>query len=276
MSTLFQFIRYKDIVLYRTQAGIKSEGRQNYLGYIWFLLEPLMSTAVLYFAWTQLQGSKGPKSVLMILIGMITWQWFEGSVMIGATSIKAKFHVLNQFALPKYIFPIVSILVNSWKFVCVFALILVFSTFVSQQPEGPAFSWHAPGLAWAWLPVVLAVQLALIVAVTMTLSIVVTLANDMLTVMSSVFRLLFFVSGLFFTVDSITFSDPEKQERIRDLFHWNPMAVLIESYRKIILDNTAPDWALFARPVGITVVFLAVGLALNAYYDKKLLKLTNV
>lgn len=277
MVSLQQLIRYKDIVLYRTQAGIKSEGRQNYLGYIWFLLEPLMSTAVLYFAWTTLSGgAKGPKYILMILIGMITWQWFEGSVMLGSTSIKAKFHVLNQFALPKYIFPVVAILVNSWKFLCVFLLILVFSTFVSHLPSGPAFAWHPPGSAFVWLPVVLATQLVLIVAVTMTLSIVVTLVNDMLTVVSSAFRLLFFVSGLFFTVDSITFSDPVKQEQIRNLFHWNPMAVLIESYRKIIIDNTAPDWVLFSRVVGIAAVFLVVGFALNAYYDKKILKLTNV
>lgn len=258
MATLQQLIRYKDIILFRTQAGIKSEARQNYLGYIWFLLEPVMSTAVLYVVWTQISGNKGPREVLFILLGMVIWQWFDSSVMAGATSIKMKFHVLNQFALPKYLFPVVTVLVNTWKFLWVFLLILVISLFIIGAP-GPAYLWLLP---------VMFVQLLLIVAVTMTVSIIVTLMNDFLVVVSSVMRLLFFVSGIFFTVDKVP-------ENLRDWFYLNPIAVLMESYRKIILDGVAPNGPLLLRAFATTLLLAVLGFALNARYDKKLLKLIN-
>jgi lipopolysaccharide transport system permease protein len=251
--------RYKDIIIYRTYAGIKSEGRQNYLGYLWFLLEPMLSTAVLYMAFTQITGRSGPEYAVFIIVGMIIWQWFESSVMLGATAIKAKFGVLNQYDLPKYIFPVVSILVNTWKFACVFVVVLVASALLGFPPNR-----H-----FVHLPLLLFVQMMLITGVTLPLSIGVTLMNDLLTVTSSIFRLLFFISGIFFPISAVP-------ESLLDLFFLNPMAVLIDAYRRVILENQAPDLALLGKAGIITAILFLFGLLLHAHFDKKLLKLTNV
>ncbi|MDR3228326.1 MAG: ABC transporter permease [Puniceicoccales bacterium] len=250
--------RHKDIIFYRTIAGIKSEGRQRYLGYLWFLLEPALSTAVLYIAFSQFTGRSGPDSILFILIGMILWQWFEGSVMVGASAIKAKFHVLNQFNLPKYIFPLVAIFTNTWKFLCVsvviFALAAVFG--------------YTPNIYWLWLPVFFALQLALIIGITLPVSIGVTLWNDFQTIVSTIFRLLFFLSGIFFSVSSVP-------EDLLGWFYANPMAVFMESGRAIILRGEPPPWEHLPLAIAITLVFFALGLVLHARYDKRILKLTN-
>jgi len=253
--------RYLGIVLYRTVAGIKSEGRQNYLGYFWFLLEPALSTAVLYVVFTQIRVyNGGARYVAFLLIGMLTWNWFESSCIMGSLSIKMKFGVLNQYNLPKYIFPLVTILVNSWKFLWVFLVILIVSAVLGFPPN-----WH-----FFYLPVILMIQFLLIFGVTMPLSIGVTLANDLLTVASSVFRLMFFLSGIFFDSSIVP-------ENLRSWFYANPMAVIIEAYRAVILDGgRAPDFSRLLEALVVSVVFLVAGLALHVHYDKKLLKLTNV
>ena len=266
MTFFQQLNRYKDIILYRTHASIKSEARQSYLGYIWFLLEPIMSTAVLYFAWTQINGVKGFDAIMTLLIGMVAWGWFESSVMVGAGSIKAKFHVLNQFSLPKWIFPVVSILANSWKSLFVFVVVLAMAA--------------AKGLLTvhlAWIPLILFVQFMLIVGLTLPISIAVTLMHDLTTIISSVFRLLFFVSGLFFTAAQFKQKCIEgNTPRLYEVFLWNPMAVLIDAYRAVIHRGESPDFFLLGRVAGIALVFFVVGLAVHAYFDKKILKLTNV
>jgi lipopolysaccharide transport system permease protein len=257
---LFQSLRrYKDIVFYRTIAGIKSEGRQRYLGYLWFLLEPMLSTAVLYLAFSQITGKSGPDSILFILIGMILWQWFEGSVMLGAGAIKAKFHVLSQFNLPKYIFPIVSIMVNTWKFLCVSIVIFALA----------AIFGYPPNIHWLYLPLLFVLQLLLIIGVTLPIAIGVTLWNDFQTIISSIFRLLFFVSGIFFDAEKVP-------ENLRSAFFLNPMAVFMDAGRAIILRNEVPQVERLGVAVGITGFFLLLGLILHAHYDKKILKLTNV
>ncbi|MDF9828233.1 lipopolysaccharide transport system permease protein [Ereboglobus sp. PH5-5] len=250
--------RYAGIVFYRTLAGIKSEGRQNYLGYLWFLLEPMLSTLVLYIAFSQITGKGGPEYVVFLILGMITWQWFESSCMLGATAIKAKYGVLTQFNLPKYIFPIVSIMVNTWKFLCVFVVILVTA----------AVFGYTPNFHYVYLPGLMLLQLLLIIGVTLPLTIGATLMNDLLTVVSSIFRLLFFMSGIFFDASLVP-------ENLKSLFYANPMAVFIESYRAVVIHNQPPQMSHLAEAGLVSMAFLALGMILHAYYDKKILKLTN-
>ena len=250
--------RYKDIILYRAYAGIKSEGRQNYLGYLWYLLEPALSTVVLYVAFTQVTGKGGAEWAYFIILGLMAWQWFESSVMIGSAAIKAKFGVLNQYDLPKYIFPVVSILVNSWKCLCVFVVVLL---------AGMALGF-GPNPNFAYLPLVYLLQLMLITGITLPLSIGATLSNDLMTVVASVFRLLFFLSGIFYHIDAVP-------ENLRGVFFMNPMAVFIDSYREVIIHNRAPDTRLLLQAGATGAAFFAIGALVHLRYDKKLMKLIN-
>ncbi|MBW8780831.1 MAG: ABC transporter permease [Verrucomicrobia bacterium] len=256
MRSLF---RYKDIIYYRTLAGLKSEARKNYLGYVWFLLEPLMSTGVLYFAMSHLTGQKGASALMTILLGMITWQWLEGSVMLSAGSIAAKFHVHQQVPLPKYLFPLVDIGANTIRFAFAFVIVLAACFSAGFQP-GPTL---------LWLPVLLGLQLALIIGLSLIVSIGVTLVSDLHLLLQSLFRLLFFVSGIFFTAERVP-------AHLLPYFYANPMAVLIESYRAVILGGRAPDFPQLGTVAATAGALLLTGSLIQAYFDKRLLKLTNV
>jgi lipopolysaccharide transport system permease protein len=252
------FFRYKDIIFYRTLAGLKSESRKNYLGYVWFLLEPVMSTGVLYFAMSHVTGQRGAEAIFTILLGMLAWQWFEGSVMLSSASIVGKFHVHMQVPLPKYLFPLVDIGINTIRFACAFVLVLAICLGFASGP-GPAL---------LWLPLVLLLQLALIIGVSLIVSIAVTLMPDLRMLLQSVFRLLFFVSGIFFGAERVP-------AHLLGWFHANPLTVLIESYRAIILSGHAPNVVLLGRATALIVAILIVGFLVQGYYDKRLLKLTN-
>ncbi|AHF93275.1 ABC transporter [Opitutaceae bacterium TAV5] len=250
--------RFRDIVLYRTIAGIKSEARQRYLSYLWFLLEPLLSTAVFYIAYSQITGKRGPDAILSILIGMILWQWFESAVMSGSGSIRAKFHILNQFNLPKYLFPLVSIFISTWKFLCVSVIIWLLAA---------AFG-YLPNLNWIYLPPLFLIQLSFIIALTLPISIAVTLWNDFQTILSSVFRMLFFISGIFF--------DPNKiPANLQKWFYTNPIAFFIEAGRAVILRNEPPRFEHMTMSLISTLILLLIAWRLHRSYDKRLLKLTN-
>jgi len=252
-------LRYKDIILYRILAGLKSEARKNYLGYLWFILEPLLATGVFYFAMTHLTGQRGPTAVLTILVGMTAWQWFEGSVMLSANSIVAKFHVHMQVPLPKYIFPMVDVGTNTVRFGFSFVLIILACWLLVAGPS----------LALPWLALVLALQFVFIISLSLAVSILVTLFSDLLLLLNSIFRLLFFGSGIFFTVDKVP-------EHLLPYFYANPIAVFIDSYREIILFQRAPNLILLGEAALTTAKILVISGCIQYYFDKRLLKLTNV
>ncbi|MDR2512554.1 MAG: ABC transporter permease [Puniceicoccales bacterium] len=253
------FKRYLGIIFYRTVAGIKSESRQRYLGYVWFLLEPLLSTAVFYVAYSQFTGHQGPGAVLLILVGMILWQWFEGGIMSGAGSIKSKFHVLNQCALPKFLFPLVSIAIHTWKFLCVSGVIFTVAIALG----------YTPNANWCYLPLLFLLQLLFIVSIALPISIGITLWTDFQIVVSSTLRLFFFLSGIFFEADKVP-------EDLQKYFFWNPMAVFIDSGRAVVLRGEAPVLERLQITVGATVILLLLSFVAHAYYDKKILKLINL
>lgn len=256
---LQEFHRYKDIIFYRTLAGLKSEARQHYLGYLWFIFEPLLSTAVLYFAMSQVSGQRGPIAVLTILLGMVVWQWFEGGVMLSTGSIAGKYHVHLQVPLPKYLFPLVDIGTHTVRFTFAFSIILIVCFCFGRPP-----SW-----ALLWLPLLLLVQLSFIISTALVISLTVTLLSDLRFLVQSLFRLLFFVSGVFFTAERVP-------ANLLGWFYANPVAVFIESYRAIILQQSAPNLSHLGYTLMATAVFFTVGAILHTYFDKRLLKLINV
>lgn len=258
---LHQLYRYRDIILYRTLAGLKSEARQNYLGYIWFFLEPVLITAILYFAFGHLFSRGGAAAVLLILIGMIMWQWFESSVTMAMYSIRSKIAILEHYQLPKFIFPVVNVAINTWKFLFVLLVVLTLTFVIATFGE----SVVAPGWTWLLLPVFLFLQLAIILGLGMILAVAASYMNDAVTVVSSVMRLMFFLSGVFFRLDQVPL-------HLQLYFLANPVATLIESYRIILLDGEVPPAEYFLYLFGLATLLLLVGFVFCRSQEGKILK----
>lgn len=249
------FIRYRDIVWYRTLAGLKSEARQNFLGYIWFLLDPAITTSIMFVTSVLIFKRGGVNTVVLMLVGSITWTWFESSVVVGMMGIKNKLHIMMHFTLPKYIFPLVGIFTNTWKFLCVFTVVLVFC----------ALCGYPPNIHFLWLPLIMASQLVLIIGLALPLAIALTYFNDLTSITSSVFRLSMFLSGIFFTVDQVP-------EGSRLYFYANPMAGLIESYRYVIMWHQGPNFAALLYAACCGLILIVLGLTWSYHIDGKILK----
>jgi len=251
-------IRYKDILAYRTLAQLKSESRNNYLGYIWFILDPLIGTVILYFVFGILNGNRTSEYVLFLLTGMMVWQWIEGSIMMGVGSITAKIGILNVVPMPKYLFPIVSIMANTWKFLCVFLVLILLAHILGFYAS----------VAYLTLPLVFFVGLLFIVGLGIPLSLIVTYMPDFINLISSLFRLLFFLSGIFFTIDTVP-------QTLLPYFNANPIALLMHAFRNILIDGAMPSFADLFYCACVGTILLIAGIFLCHRIDKKILKSVN-
>jgi len=255
---LGEFARYRDIVWYRVLAGLKSEARQNFLGYVWFLLEPTLTTAIAYIIYSLIAPGGGPERIVMLLLGTLTWQWFESAVMMGSQGIKGKLHIMMHFPLPKYIFPLVGVFISTWKFLCIFVVLLVFC----------GFAGYPPNTSFIYLPLVLAAQLALIIGLALPLAIGVAYFNDLSTVTNSLFRLMMILSGAVFEANKVPAA-------ALTWFYANPMAGLIESYRDIVLYHSPPSFAALFYALAWGLGLGAVGLLWCRHIDGTILKSIN-
>lgn len=217
------FSRYLSLVTYKTYADLKAESERTYAGFLWWIVEPIVSMAVYYLVFKVILDRGTEHFVQFLFVGLVPWRWLQTSLTHGANSILSERSLMQQVYLPKVVFPMVSILTDTVKFFVVFVLMMVF---VWTSGFAPAFSYLA-------LPLVLFVQFLLISGLTVLFAGIAPLLPDIRIVLSNVVRLWFFLSGVFYSVDRF--------EAAAEYLRLNPMTVVLESYRTILLDRSWPD-----------------------------------
>lgn len=249
--------RYLHIARYQAYASLRSEIEKNCIGMLWWFLEPLINALTLYFVFTVLFKNRDPKFLPFLLIGTFVFQWFSTSVSMSMTSIIGKLGLLQQVYLPKILLPLISILNSTWKFLCSF-LALLFLFFFLQ---------HALHWTLLALPLIVIVQFLFILGMSLPLAALIPYFRDGTTVVDALMRLLMFVSGIFFTGDHVP-------ESIRGFFYLNPMAVLIEAYRAVVLQGAWPNWGQLGYVCGIGLALSLIGFSILDKLDLALPKVS--
>ena len=219
-------LRRFDVLRYQVHAELKAEMDRAYFGLIWWVAEPILYMVVFYIVFSLLfKRGSGDDFVPFLLCGLVAWRWFDASLRTGATSILLNGPLMNQVYLPKLIFPMVTVMANSLKFFVILGILLVFLLLYGIEPT----------ISWLALPILIAVQFLIVTAGATLLALLVPFFPDLNILISNALTLLLFLSGVFFSIRDM----PQKAQ---DLFYLNPMAVIIEAYRDILIHGKWPDW----------------------------------
>jgi len=245
-----------ELVWYKAYADLRVEASRGYLGIFWWALEPLLYMCAFYIVFGILFQRGGEDYIAFLLVGLVAWRWFENTIKLGASSLIANMGLMQQVYVPKIVFPTVTVVTNTVKFLVVLTILLVFLLFYGTDP----------GITWLALPGLLAVQLLLILAWTWLVSVIVPLMPDIRVIIDSGLTLLFFISGIFFDIESLP-------AQLADYLRLNPMATLIESYRKVLVQGVWPDWGMLGVVVVFSVIVVLVSLRLHLRYDRQLAKI---
>jgi lipopolysaccharide transport system permease protein len=247
--------RYWDIIIYRTYAELKAEAELSYMGYVWWILEPLLNTVLFFVLMAVVLEQSTVGAVSFIVIGAVTWQWFNASMMGASNSIVDAGNMLKQIYLPKAILPLISILSSTWKFMFLFAILLIFNWSTG----------HPPSIAYLALPPVLLLEFLAIVSFTLPLALIMPYFPDARVTVDAFLRSAMLISGIFFPVSSLPHG-------YQVYFHLNPLADLIEAYRAILLNGTWPRWDLMAYVAGLSSISLVFAILLHKRVDRSMVK----
>lgn len=242
---------YIELIWFKACADLRAEASRAYLGMIWWVLEPVLYMVVFYVVFGVLLQRGGEDFIAFLLCGLVTWRWFGGSIVRGANSIPGNARLTSQVYLPKYLFPAIVVTTNTIKFLIVFALLLLYLGIAGVD-------W---GWAWTALPLVLAVQLLFVTACAALLAAVVPFIPDLMALIDKGLALMFFMSGIFYDINRFP-------ESVRVYFQLNPMAVLIENYRAVLLHDAWPDWQDLALVLLVSLLGLSAALYLLVRFDR--------
>ncbi len=243
--------RYLALILFKAYAGLKSEVARTYLSILWWILDPLLSMAVYYVVFEVLLKSGTENFVAFLLVGLVPWQWFANSIQHSMGSIFGNGQLMTQVDLPKEIFPTIEIVMDLVKFGFVFMLLLVFLW----------ISGFDISKAYLALPLVMAVELVLLTGFAYLAAAIIPFVPDLKLLINALLNLVFFLSGVFFSADSIP-------EPYRPYFYLNPMASLIEAYRAILMHGVWPNWEMLGKTGIVALVSLYAAQWFICYFGR--------
>lgn len=248
--------RNLEFIWHRSIAEIRADMSRAALGVFWWVAEPVLYLAVFYVIFGLVFQQRGENYVSFLLTGLITWKWFASTINSSTTAITRNMPLIYQVYLPKAVFPFVALLTSSFKFIIVFAMLLLFLSLTGAK------------VTTAWLvdlPLLLILQVLFMLGVGMTLAAINPFLPDIKFLVDNGMLLLFFLSGIFFRFDSVP-------ESIRPFFDLNPMGVLIHNYREVLIYGKHADWN-GLWPIAIfTLCTLLLGSYLLAKFDRKYAK----
>ncbi|MDX6765167.1 MAG: ABC transporter permease [Candidatus Methylacidiphilales bacterium] len=247
--------RYWNIILYRAYAEIKAEAQINYMGYVWWFLEPLVNTILFYAILILVMQQSNVGAVSFLLVGTIVWQWFSASVVSSSQSIFEASMMLKLVYLPKIVLPLISILAGIWRFMFLFGLLLLWCF----------FSGNPPNIHYLALPCLFVTQLILILGFSLPVAALIPYFPDGRFAVDAVLRSIMLVSGIFFSADQVPV-------QYHSLLYLNPMAVLVESYRSILLHDSWPNFLRLGWACAFGLLLVVGSFSIYRKIDRSIVK----
>lgn len=228
---------------YLVLSGLKAENRNSYLGYFWWLLDPLLGVVVYYFLVVVVLKRGGDDYAVFLVIGLVSWRWTASTINSSARSITRYSSIINQVYLPKAMFPLTGAISQLVNYCFGLIVIAIFLLFFGVMPD-----WQV-----IFFPFIMLVQFCFLLALSLCIAYVCVFIRDIDNTLTHIIRLLFYATPVIWEGGRL----PEQYQWIVNI---NPFAHIINAYRDVLLYQTSPQFfGLFVIGAGsILIIFGAL------------------
>ncbi len=251
---ILNFKKYRYLLSQLIKRDIKIKYRRSVLGIFWSFLEPLLMMIVLTIIFSTIFQRNIPNFPVYYLIGMLMYTFFASGTKTAMSSIKSSSSILKTIYIPKYIYPLSSVLSNFVTFLL--SLIVLFMVMVATNVNFTIY------IIFASLPIF--ALLLLTIGVGLIVGTINVFFRDMEHLYGIFIMMLMWAIPIFYPPEIVPAS-------FRFIQYYNPLYAIIECSRDSFLYGTLynPLNLLFAMASG--VIALIVGIIIFYKYQDKFL-----
>lgn len=107
-----RFHQYRFLTWELVKKGIKLKYRRSYLGIVWSLLEPILTTIVLVIVFGTVLKNNNPTYPLYIMSGRLFYGFFSTGTNGCLSSIRRNASMIKKVSVPKVLYPFSTVLFN--------------------------------------------------------------------------------------------------------------------------------------------------------------------
>lgn len=260
VTRIARVVQYRRILKLLVARDLKVRYAGSTLGYLWTILDPLLMSLVYWFVFAKIfhRHVRGEEPYILFLVsGQLMWAWFNGGVSASARALRAEAQMVRSSNVPRELWVIRVICSKAVEYLLSLPVLAFFALAYLKAPN-----WHIVLLPVAWL-----LMFALLIGLGLLLAPLNVLVTDTERVVPIVLRLLFYLSPVIYSVDSIVKSVP----RIGLFFKLNP-AVGPLSLARAAFFPTELKWDYVVISALMCMAIFAIGLYTFMRLERQVLK----
>ena len=235
-------LRWRVLVQYLTLSTLKAGQHNTILGYVWWVLDPLLLMLV-YFVLVEVIFQRGVEHYpVFVLCAVVPWKWFSSSLLGSMASLVGKERLIKQVVFPKIVLPLSQVLSNLVSFAFGLAVLFLFVL-------GSGIAIKPIVLA---LPVVIAGQFLLVFGLALLLSSLNIFFRDVQNLSAYGLRLWFYMSPSLYTVELVP-------DQFRSVYGLNPFAHVFPAYRDLLMEGRFSSLTDLAWIFGSGILVIVIG-----------------
>jgi len=240
--------KYYNYEVRAAKSSLKTEVANSYLNWIWWVLDPFMSMMIYYIIFGFVFKATEPYFIPFLFIGQTMWNFFNKNVVQSVKMIKRNKPIVSKVYIPKFVLLFSNMMVNGFKMVISWVLVVVMMV-IFKVPLSP--------YVLCFIPIILTMVLVTF-AICINLMHFGVFVEDLGNVVNIAMQLLFYMTGIFFSIDTRLGDDYPTLATI--LTYGNPMALLIRDARNVLLYQHAPNWIALGIWAVVAIVFSVIGI----------------
>jgi len=237
-----------ELILSLARRELLARYKGSALGVVWALLTPVVTIAIFTFIFAGIFGARfGASSspwdyAVHLFCGLLPWTMFQEAVLQSSTTIVSHANLVKRVVFPLETLPLAQTLSSLGNQLFGTIALLIAILLIRQQFPVTIF----------WLPVLLIPQLLFTLGVAWLIASLGVFLRDIAQGINLVMMAWMFLTPIIYPESIVP-------ARYRFFVNLNPFTPLIRSYRRVLIEGTAPDWTGLAYFTAFALVSFLFG-----------------
>lgn len=251
-----EFLRYGELLYFLVWKNLKVRYAQAALGVAWSVLQPLLTAAIMALLLGRFARipTDGQPPILFYFCAMVPWTFFANAVTATAASLVANQQLIQKVYFSRLCLPVASVLSAAVDLIVPMLILFAIMLFYGRLQLSAEMILALPAL--------LLIAAAAATGIGAGLSALNLKYRDIQYVLPFAVQLLFFASPIVYSASRVP-------PGFRPFYFLNPMAVVIDGFRAVVLHTHALSWSETAIGAAGAFLLLAAGIGYFARAENR-------
>ena len=247
---------HQDLLINLVKREIASRYKQSVLGYFWVILNPFFQMLVMTIVFAKIMriSIPGVPYFLFLYAGLLPWTFFTNALTSAMGNLVGMGSLIKKVYFPREIIILATLLAKVVDLVLA-SLVFVFFMFFFRQPSNIF-------LDLIFVPLIFFIQFLFTFGLALMVAAFNLFYRDIQYLMNLILSLWFYLTPVIYPKEMI----PAK---LQFLFALNPMSVLLNAYRQVILGAQLPNLPHLTVALLASLMVLIIGWAIFKQLEGK-------